>query len=190
MSAAQLVSLTLALLAGSVTLLGLVIVTGRALHRHRDRRNARLSAGVRPWLLELIGGDSEEVNEPLLQLAALDRRVWRAVEPGAISLLGKVSGNARTAMVRLLEQRGLARDALRNLSSLSSVRRASAAHVLGLLSHAEAAFPWSACCRTATPRSGPRPCGPWGRSARPAPPPRSSPLWPAAGSPSSWWPRR
>ncbi|GGS86237.1 hypothetical protein GCM10010156_50970 [Planobispora rosea] len=142
MSAAQLVSLTLALLAGAVTLLGLVIVMGRALHRYRDRRNARLSAGVRPLLLELIGGDSgEEVSEPLIRLATLNRRVWRAVEPGAISLLAKVSGNARTALVRLLEQRGLARDALRDLSRFSAVRRASAAHVLGMLGHAEAALP-------------------------------------------------
>ncbi|MFC6410959.1 HEAT repeat domain-containing protein [Planobispora longispora] len=190
MSAAQLVSLTLALLAGSVTLLGLVIVTGRALHRHRDRRNARLSAGVRPWLLELIGGDSEEVNEPLLQLAALDRRVWRAVEPGAISLLGKVSGNARTAMVRLLEQRGLARDALRNLSSLSSVRRASAAHVLGLLSHAEAAFPLVRLLSDRNAEVRATAVRALGQIGTAAPPPRSSPLWPAAGSPSSWWPRR
>ncbi|GII06057.1 HEAT repeat domain-containing protein [Planobispora takensis] len=142
MNTAQLVSLSIAVLAVAVVLLGLVIVTGRALNRQRERRDARLSADVRPLLMELIGGDGgDEISEPLLLLAALDERVWRAVEPSAISMLGKVSGNARVALVRLLEQRGLARTASRDLSGLSAVRRAVAAHVLGLLGHAEAAFP-------------------------------------------------
>ncbi|GIH97808.1 HEAT repeat domain-containing protein [Planobispora siamensis] len=142
MNSAQLVSLSIAVLAVAVVLLGLVIITGRALNRHRERRDARLSADVRPLLMELIGGDNdEELSEPLLLLAALDERVWRTLEPSAISMLGKVSGNARVALVRLLEQRGLARTASRDLSGLGAVRRAVAAHVLGLLGHAEAAFP-------------------------------------------------
>ncbi|GAA3448056.1 HEAT repeat domain-containing protein [Planomonospora venezuelensis] len=138
MSTAQLVSLTLAMLAGAVTLLGLVIVTGRALHRRRTRRDARLAADFRPLLLELTGGD-DDIDEPLRRLAALDRRRWRAVEPSAISLLTKVSGHAHAALVSLFAQRGLARAALRDLDRFGAVRRATAAHVLGLMGHTEAA---------------------------------------------------
>ncbi|MBG0833356.1 HEAT repeat domain-containing protein [Planomonospora sp. ID67723] len=138
MNTTQLLSLLLAALAGATTMLGLVIVAGRALHRRRVRRDARLAADFRPLLLELIGGD-DDIDEPLRRLAALDRRRWRAVEPSAISLLTKVSGHARTALVKLFEQRGLARTALRDLTGSGAVRRATAAHVLGLMGHAEAA---------------------------------------------------
>ncbi|GGK95716.1 hypothetical protein Ppa06_69630 [Planomonospora parontospora subsp. parontospora] len=137
MSTADLVSVTLALLLYAVSMLGAVIVTGRIVRRRRDRRDARLAAEARPHLLELTGGDAD-IDEPLRRLAALDRRRWKAVQPSATSLLGKVSGHAHAALVRLFEERGIARDALRDLTRRGAVRRAAAAHVLGLMHHAEA----------------------------------------------------
>ncbi|GAA3161923.1 hypothetical protein GCM10010466_61150 [Planomonospora alba] len=137
MTSVQLVSVTLALLLLAVSVLGAVIVTGRSVRRARQRRDARLAAEVRPLLIRLTGGD-EDVEEVLRRLAALDRRRWNAVRASAVGLLGKVSGQGNAALTRLFEERGVARDAVADLSRRGSVRRARAATVLGLLRHAEA----------------------------------------------------
>lgn len=129
--------LVLGVLLNGVALLGLIIVTGRVLHRRRAERDARLAAAVRPWLLELMGGD-EDVAEPLDRLAALGRREWRAIMPSALGLLAQVRGQGHDALALLFDRRGLAGDALRDLSARSAVTRADAAYVLGLLGRIEA----------------------------------------------------
>ncbi|MFE9776193.1 HEAT repeat domain-containing protein [Streptomyces sp. NPDC005931] len=122
-------------------LLSLLITGMRGARTLRDRRRARMAAPVRGLLLELLCAPEEEQQDLLDHLARIDRRTWAALEPTVTAMLGKVSGTARTALVRLCEVRGAAADAVGDLGSRSPVRRGRAAHVLGQLRHREAAAP-------------------------------------------------
>ncbi|HSK59068.1 MAG TPA: HEAT repeat domain-containing protein, partial [Actinomycetospora sp.] len=61
------------------------------------------------------------------------RTQWRALEPVAVAMLGKVRGDARTALVALLERRGVVARALRDTRRRRPAVRARAAHLLGLV---------------------------------------------------------
>ncbi|WP_067473255.1 HEAT repeat domain-containing protein [Actinomadura hibisca] len=124
-----------------VTVVALVlacaVVLGRLAHRLGGRRDARLAAQERPWLLQLTGGEGDPA-EPLERLAALDRRRWRAIAPQAVKLLALVRGRGHQALAELFERRGLVGQALGRLSGPGPMRRASAAHLLGLVAEREA----------------------------------------------------
>lgn len=117
----------------------LLIVGARGIRRHRQRRRERIAAPVRGLLLQLLCAEEDEQTELLHRLAEIDKRTWTALEPTLTALLEKVSGGARTALVRLYELRGAAVDAVADLRSRSAVQRGRAAQVLGQLSHRPAA---------------------------------------------------
>jgi hypothetical protein len=120
----------------SSLLLGAIIVVGRALRRYREARRARLAAPARRVLLALAAGDDEP--EHLDTLVRLEPAVWRAVEPTAVAMLGKVRGEAHASLVTVFERRGMGGRALRDVTARGAVRRARAAEVLGNLGRRDA----------------------------------------------------
>lgn len=115
--------------------LSLLVTVIRGARTLRRRRRERVAAPVRGLLLELLCAPEEEQGELLERMARIDRRTWTALEPTVAAMLGKVSGRARTALVRLYEMRGSAAQAVADLGSRSAVRRGRAAQVLGQLRH-------------------------------------------------------
>ncbi|WP_191971643.1 HEAT repeat domain-containing protein [Streptomyces luteolifulvus] len=132
-----------------VLALSLLIVSNRFVRRVQQRRRERRAEPVRGLLLELLCAEEDEQSELLNRLAAVDKRTWTALEPSLTALLEKVSGAARTALIRLYELRGAPEGAVADLRSHSAARRGRAAQVLGQLSH-RAAEP--ALCRLLTDR--------------------------------------
>ncbi len=121
----------LAVVAG--TALGIVVV--RVWRRVRNRRLAALAAGPRRALLAFVAENGEEGSEDLI---AIPDDAWRAALPAALGLLGKLRGEAHTALVSVFLHRGAARAALADLHARSGVRRARAAQLLGDLGLREA----------------------------------------------------
>jgi HEAT repeat protein len=111
-----------------VVLTGIGIVAVRIGRQVRQRKQAALAAGPRRALLAFVAGNGEEGSHDLV---AIPDDAWKAAEPGALGLLGKLRGDAHQALVSVLLRRGTARAALRDLRSRSRVRRARAAQILG-----------------------------------------------------------
>jgi HEAT repeat protein len=131
-----------------VTVVAVGIVTVRLLRNRRMRRRAALAGGPRRVLLAFVADNGEHGADDLV---AIGEEAWRAAEPGALALLGKLRGEAHQALVGVFLRRGVARDALRDLRSRSRVRRARAAQVLGDL-ELQAAVP--ELCRLLSDRHG------------------------------------
>ncbi|MEU7474445.1 HEAT repeat domain-containing protein [Lentzea sp. NPDC042327] len=110
--------------------LSLAVLAGRWWLRVTDARRAGLVASARPWLVRLVAGEDDDAVS-VERLAAVDARTWRALEPVAVAMLGKVRGEARTAVVGLLERRGSVERAMRGAHRRSAVVRARSAHLLG-----------------------------------------------------------
>jgi len=122
--------LILLALTGVVTV---AAVATRAVRPLRDRRRHRLMARHRRDLLEFAAGEGDPDA-----LVDIPERAWKALEPSAVQLLGKVRGEAREAIAGVFERRGAAVEAMRDLRRRGVVRRARAAEMLGTLGHAEA----------------------------------------------------
>jgi HEAT repeat protein len=121
-------TILVAVMAAVVTVTGLAIVVVRVVRQLRQRRQAALAAGPRRALLAFVADNGEDGGDDLV---AVPEDAWRAAEPGALSLLGKLRGEAHLALVSVFLRRGTARRALYDLRSRSRVRRARAAQVLG-----------------------------------------------------------
>ena len=156
-------------------LFGLVTVVGRLARRARAR--APGAAGRAGPPAAACGSPPATTTETLIdQLVAVDARTWRAVEPTAVAMLGKVRGEAHTALVTVFERRGAGTRAERDLHARSPVVRARAAEVLGNLGPPDDV---RQLCRAAA-RPGPRRARGGRAGARPhratrAPPARCSP---------------
>ncbi|GLZ01977.1 HEAT repeat domain-containing protein [Actinoplanes sp. NBRC 103695] len=121
-------TIIIVVLAAIVAVTALAIVAVRV-HRHvRRRKQAALAAGPRQALLAFVADNGEEGSHGLV---AIPEDAWKAAEPGALGLLGKLRGEAHQALVSVFLRRGTARRALYDLRSRSRVRRARAAQVLG-----------------------------------------------------------
>ena len=120
--------LVLAILLGIVLLVAGGIIAVRLHRRARQRRRAALAAGPRRSLLAFVADNGEEGAADLI---AIPEDAWRAALPAALSLLGKLRGEAHAALVSVFLHRGAARAALADLRARSSVRRARAAQLLG-----------------------------------------------------------
>jgi HEAT repeat protein len=129
--------------------LGAALVVGRAVRRTAERRRSRLAGTARRALLAVAGGDDDPAH--IQALARLDGPTWRAIEPTAVAMLGKVRGEAHEALVALFEQRGAATRALVDLRRPGAVRRARAAELLGNLGRAESVPPLCALLTAASP---------------------------------------
>jgi HEAT repeat protein len=141
-------TVTIVVLAAVVTMIGMAIVIVRAVRQVRRRRVSALAAGPRRALLTFVAENGEEGGD---DLANIPDDAWKAVEPGALGLLGKVRGEAHLALVSVFLRRGTARVALGALRSRSPVRRARAAQVLGDLGLRQAV---PELCRLLTDRHG------------------------------------
>lgn len=121
-------TITIVVLAAIVAVTALAIVVVRILRHVRRRKQAALAAGPRRALLAFVADNGEEGSHGLV---AIPEDAWKAAEPGALGLLGKLRGEAHLALVSVFLRRGIARRALYDLRSRSRVRRARAAQVLG-----------------------------------------------------------
>lgn len=121
-------TVVIAVLAAIVAVTALAIVAVRLTRRRRQRRLARLAAQPRRALLAFVAENGEEGGD---ELVAIPDDAWRAAEPHALALLGKLRGEAHLGLVSVFLRRGAARTALGRLNSRSPVRRARSAQVLG-----------------------------------------------------------
>ncbi|GGY37235.1 HEAT repeat domain-containing protein [Streptomyces djakartensis] len=122
-----------------------LLITGiRGVRGYRRRRRRRLAAPVRGLLLELLCAQDDDQEALIDRIAHTDKKTWAALEPTVAAMLGKVSGRARTALVRLYERHGSLAQAVADLRSRSAPRRGRAAQVLGRLQYRRAA---PALCR-------------------------------------------
>ncbi|MEU4216133.1 HEAT repeat domain-containing protein [Actinoplanes sp. NPDC026623] len=121
-------TVVIAILAGIVAVTALAIIIVRVVRGIRRRKRAALAAGPRRALLAFVADNGEEGSHDLV---AIPDDAWRAVEPTALALLGKLRGEAHLGLVSVFLRRGAARAALRDLRSRSRVKRARAAQVLG-----------------------------------------------------------
>ncbi len=138
----------IAVLAAVVAVTGVAIVVVRVVRHSRHRRRAVLAAGPRRALLAFVADNGEDGGDDLVRIP---EDAWKAAEPGALSLLGKLRGEAHVALVSVFLRRGTARRALFDLRSRSPVRRARAAQVLGDLEVRQAV---PELCRLLTDRHG------------------------------------
>ncbi|GEM_PF-1143315 len=137
MTAAAVATGALLVLIAATTVLGGVLIFGRFIRRAREARRTRLAAPARRLLLAVTAGDDDPVLAD--SLVELDAENWRAVEPTAVGLLGKLRGEAHAALVEILVRRGVADRAVRDLRHRRPVRRAAAAEVLGHVGRRETA---------------------------------------------------
>jgi HEAT repeat protein len=121
-------TITIAVLIVIVAVTAVAIVAVRLIRQARQRTQAQLAAGPRRQLLAFVADNGESGGH---ELVAISDEAWHAAEPGALSLLGKLRGEAHAALVSVFLRRGIARAALRDLRSRNRVRRARAAQVLG-----------------------------------------------------------
>jgi HEAT repeat protein len=128
-------TITIAVLAAVVAALTVGIVAVRLVRTMQRRRRAALAEGPRRALLAFVADNGEEGAD---ELVAIDNDAWRAAEPAATALLGKVRGEARSALADVFQRRGAALRARRALRDRSPVRRARAAELLGDLKLTEA----------------------------------------------------
>jgi HEAT repeat protein len=124
----RLFTVTIIVLIAVVAVTGLGIVAARVVRQIRQRKRETLAAGPRRALLAFVADNGEDGGHGLV---AIPDDAWKAAEPGALGLLGKLRGEAHVALVSVFLRRGVARAALRDLRSRSRVRRARAAQVLG-----------------------------------------------------------
>jgi HEAT repeat protein len=141
-------TITICVLIAVVVVTGLSIVVVRVGRQVHQRRRAALAAGPRRALLAFVADNGEEGAHGLI---AIPDDAWKAAEPGALGLLGKLRGEAHAALVSVFLRRGTARAALEDLRSRSRVRRARAAQVLGDLELRQAV---PELCRLLTDRHG------------------------------------
>jgi HEAT repeat protein len=121
-------TVTIVVLSVIVLVTGLGIASARIVRQVRHRKVAALASGPRRALLAFVADNGEEGSHDLV---AIPPDAWKAAEPGALGLLGKLRGEAHVALVSVFLRRGTARAALRDLHSRSRVKRARAAQVLG-----------------------------------------------------------
>src|SRR3954454_3091161 len=90
-----------ALLWVSVTLAGLAIATviRKTVRVQMERRRLRVEAAIRPRLLKLLASDGEDERD----LSSVSGREGRVLEAVTASLLTKLRGEDRAAVVQMLE---------------------------------------------------------------------------------------
>jgi len=117
----------------------LLIVSTKVLRTLRERRTAALVAPHRPDLLAVASGeDDDRVHRDAL--IAVDGAARDALDDVVVDLLGKVRGVPAEELASVLLAHGAVDRAPHDLSHRNTVRRARAAHVLGLC-HVGAALP-------------------------------------------------
>jgi HEAT repeat protein len=118
----------------ALALLATATAVRKSVRRAADRRRSRIEANVRPRLMQLLASDGESEAD----LAEVGGRAGRVLESVTASLLSKLRGEDRAAVVRMLDARGKVDTARRDLHRFGTVRRARAAEFLGAVGAASA----------------------------------------------------
>ncbi|MDQ1534292.1 MAG: hypothetical protein QOF28_2053, partial [Actinomycetota bacterium] len=121
--------IVIALLVVLVALATLAFATAarKSIRVAMDSRRARIEARVRPRLMKLLASEGQEETD----LSGVSGGDGRVLESVTASLLTKLRGEDRAAVVQMLEVRGTLRAARRSLRGVGTVRRARAAEFLG-----------------------------------------------------------
>lgn len=113
-------------------LLAIALVVATKVRRTvRQRRRASLLRPFRSQLIVVSAGEDED-RRALSALVAADGAAGRVVDAAAVDMLGKVRGMPADQLVEVLQVHGAVREATRDLTHRSAVRRARAAQLLGL----------------------------------------------------------
>lgn len=123
--------LSAAAIASICVVLAGITVAAKADRTRRERTLASLAAEHRRPLLE-ISADEDEDGSALATLQGVSADEWVSLRPTVVGMLGKLRGAPVATLVRLLDHHGDIERARRDLTSHSSIRRARAAHLLGL----------------------------------------------------------
>jgi HEAT repeat protein len=110
-----------------LALLALATAVRKSIRAAAERRREEIEAAVRPRLLKLLATEGEEEGD----LATIGGREGRVLDSVTASLLTKLRGEDRAAVVQMLEARGQVQAAQRALRGRSTVKRARAAEFLG-----------------------------------------------------------
>jgi HEAT repeat protein len=110
-----------------LALLAVATVIRKTFRDAAERRRERIEAEVRPRLLKLLATEGEQEGD----LASVGGREGRVLDSVTASLLTKLRGEDRAAVVQMLEARGLIQAAQRDLRGRGTVKRARAAELLG-----------------------------------------------------------
>lgn len=130
-------------LAACLVLVALIVLT-KVRRTRSGRRSAALVAPYRADLLAVSVGEDPD-GEHLARLAAVDGPARIAVDEAMAQFLGKVRGTPADLLEQVLREHGAITRAVEDLSDRSAVRRALAAHLLGLC-HQHVAIPRLAEC--------------------------------------------
>jgi HEAT repeat protein len=117
----------------------LLIVATKVTRTVRDRRTSALVAPHRPDLLAVASGEDEDGTHRDA-LIAVDGPAREALDDTVVELLAKVRGVPAEELAAVLLAHGAVDRAPHDLKHRSTIRRARAAHVLGLC-HVGAALP-------------------------------------------------
>jgi HEAT repeat protein len=110
-----------------LALLALATAIRKSLRAAAEGRRERAEAAVRPRLLKLLATEGEDEDD----LASIGGREGRVLDAVTASLLTKLRGEDRAAVVQMLEARGRVQAAQRALRGRGIVQRARAAEFLG-----------------------------------------------------------
>jgi HEAT repeat protein len=110
--------------------LACAVVLRRWLRQRSGRRTRALTEPYRRHLVAMVAEGAQGDRQVLLDL---EPRTWQALEPAVVAMVRKVRGESRHSLVDLLARRGTVDRYTRALRSLSPVRRARSAELLGLL---------------------------------------------------------
>ncbi len=108
----------------------LAVAVRRLSGGRQQRRQDQLSRTMRPLLLDVLAEDEPD-PATMQHLVELPRAEWRAAEIMLITMLGKVRGGSRDALIEALAARGALTRAARQTRSRSMIVRCRAAELLG-----------------------------------------------------------
>lgn len=117
----------------TVALLLTAFVVGARLLRLRRQRRAAAALAPHRMALLAVGAGEDQDGLGLAHLLCVDERSWQSVGLSVVAMLGKVRGEPADRLVTVLRQHGDIDRAVAELRSRSMIRRARAAHVLGLV---------------------------------------------------------
>lgn len=126
---------TLVVLAACCAAMLVATVAVRVGRARRARRHEVRTAEVKPFVLEALTAEDEEIAPACAAVAALPDTLWPTAERFVLAAFDSVRGEVRDALVQVLLERGTLERALAATQSRSAVRRARAAEVIGLVGH-------------------------------------------------------
>lgn len=125
----------------SLILTGLLVAALVLLRISRDAwatRRERRRRAVREVLFAALMGDPDEALEARSELSRRHGASWAVAEEQAFSMLSKIKGHSRVALVQVLLDKGAGPRAVQKTSSWSLVRRCRGAYELGALGQRDA----------------------------------------------------